>query len=419
MTTILTLALIATETLIISLLDLFCYVPMLGALVFRRFENLHKQVSSDIPGNPHAFDSAVISLFRTLPEPSNFNLVWTNLPYMDELVVRGSLPFARCNSLSVYGQGSSEPPNSVDLNSISKANDLFEIHIGSGGVEFERTESINRLSSRDWKRGFCALRNYLVPPGTLVQTPEIIRLRDGAVIRKSELLVAGPAALSSQPTNLYKAISRILCVNSLLFASNNLLLSNVCNFEMNLCIIVAGLIIAFGFYKICFELGRKALSKLGSELINETNKFALASLDTGSKASQPSTLHTYWFMKYDVGPGNDVAIRGKINRLNQKYWSVVAYDLYGLPLPQYIYDANVLEIKNHDDPALYEYDIRLTSKASPAAARQKTITELDVSAAPVGYILFRLVHPVGSHVIEYSAPVASVEPSHCAKSKSD
>ncbi len=64
----------------LSVLDLFAVAPMLLRIIMKGVPWLHSSVVSDIPGNPHAFDDSVISLFRTLPELSNFNIVWTNLP---------------------------------------------------------------------------------------------------------------------------------------------------------------------------------------------------------------------------------------------------------------------------------------------------------------------------------------------------
>ena len=87
---------VVAGVLLLSVLDLMCFVPMLGAVLLRKVNFVHDQVSSDIPGNPHAFDSCIISLFRTLPEPSNFNLVWTSVPLDKPLVVRGVLSVASC-----------------------------------------------------------------------------------------------------------------------------------------------------------------------------------------------------------------------------------------------------------------------------------------------------------------------------------
>ena len=75
----------------IGIADLFAIVPMLFRVLTKRFQLMHRSVVSDIPGNIHAFDDSMISLFRTLPELSNFNIVWTNLPLHEPLILTVSI----------------------------------------------------------------------------------------------------------------------------------------------------------------------------------------------------------------------------------------------------------------------------------------------------------------------------------------
>jgi hypothetical protein len=104
----------------IGIIELFICVPRLAAILLGNLiPSLHSTVTSDIPGNPHAFDNCIISLFRTLPEPSNFNIVWTSLPLSTPLIIRGAVPPSRVNSISLYGKGSAEPPSSLDIEKIS------------------------------------------------------------------------------------------------------------------------------------------------------------------------------------------------------------------------------------------------------------------------------------------------------------
>jgi hypothetical protein len=104
---------------------------------------------------------------------------------------------------------------------------------------------------------------------------------------------------------------------------------------------------------------------------------------------------------------------------------VIAYDLYGIPLPQYVNDENV--IRNYSgslsssastlssarskDSAPYEYSIRLTvnpqkndNRGSSSSSKE---TELVVTGNNSGYILVRLVHPIGADTLDYSQPTAA------------
>ena len=90
----------------------------------------------------------------------------------------------------------------------------------------------------------------------------------------------------------------------------------------------------------------------------------------------------------------------------QRYWSLVIYDEYGLPLPQYVHDTNVKRIplnskNSSSSSSRYRYNISFVNLAAGGegarnrdpATPARGVTEVDVSAAPRGYCLFRLVHP--------------------------
>ena len=126
-----------------------------------------------------------------------------------------------------------------------------------------------------------------------------------------------------------------------------------------------------------------------------------------------------------------------MNRKQQEYWSLIAYDIYGLPLPQYVYDANVREIpvtpspsssktsSNERNDDVYRYSIRITANSSASTCTNpnsdSTHTDLDVTKAPRGYLMFRRVHPstntrnvspvdiqVDPHAQDTTAPLATI-----------
>jgi hypothetical protein len=101
----------------IGVLDFFFAAPRLAVILFPRLKFLHQNITSDIPGNPHCFHKCIISLFRTIPEPSNTNLVWTGLPLSEPMLIRGKTPPCRVSSISLYGKGSIDPPSTIDLTS--------------------------------------------------------------------------------------------------------------------------------------------------------------------------------------------------------------------------------------------------------------------------------------------------------------
>ena len=204
----------AAVVLALTLCDLITMVPMVLLLLLKKFQFVHQQVSSDIPGNPHAFDTSIIAAFRTLPEPSNFNVVWTGLPLTQgPLVMRGQIPGARCNSFNLYGAGVADPPSSVDAATVkTDKNGQFTLLICTqaeatsttlptvtGQPALDRATTSFLVANPAWNTGFFAMRNYLVQPGTRVRTPEIRRASDGALVRAPEFLTAGPAGLALHP----------------------------------------------------------------------------------------------------------------------------------------------------------------------------------------------------------------------------
>jgi hypothetical protein len=289
--------------IIVSLADFFTLLPILLAIVFKGFQSLHRHVTSDIPGNPHAFDDAVISLFRTLPEPSNFNLIWTGIPLQGQAVrVRGRKPKCRLNSLTVYNSTRmSDPPISIDLESIpTDESGMFEVILAHGkDSSLSDNPNARVINCQHLSRCMVAMRNYLVPPGVLVETPTILN-DQGVAIRSSEALIAGPASLRmAQDSRINIQRLRLLIFNIIaamiivFYLQQNYLICMISLF-------ISGLI-AIALRSLCFQLGRLTLRKMISVITKEKNhKFFYPNTEESSTASQPSQLHKYWVMSYDM-----------------------------------------------------------------------------------------------------------------------
>lgn len=272
------------------------------------------------------------------------------------------------------------------------------------------------------KTGFMAMRNYLVHPGARIVTPEIIRQRDGAIIRKSQVLVAGPAAV--RDCILFSKLTRALFVNSL-FAFATYVLLRVWHTDLRTPILVALLVgvvavlFAVASYKCFFIFGACSLRSMTSTLCATENSFQLSSLDKSAEVSQPSALHRYWVMRFNLRDGavqKEICVRARIRPTHQKYWSLVIYDEYGLPIPQYYYDESYCSethAKVADDGA-YDVNIRMTSSPSAEQARVGH-AELDLSQCTQGYAIFRIVHPTHMEIFEDtgvpSVTIMAVNPS--------
>lgn len=392
---------------------------------------------------------------RTLPEPTNFNLCWTGLPLNEPLRLCGEMPPARINSITIYPRGSSDPPVTLDLSSVPSAispqnQRMIDVTLTSSPSSSQSSPTSPASQPKnyrcgvleypkEWKSGFIAMRNFCVPNGTRVVTPEITTIRDGKVIRHSEILVAGTTSLHN--VDLLK-IQRILILNLfislILWYTFHLPLSHIGG------VVVLGLFLSKIFYHQLYRIGKKGLSQHLTEIAPHQHEFKLPDLQRASQASQPSLDHRYWVMRYDTrtinpscGPGDDLLVQFKIQRNYQKYWSLVVYDEYGLPIPQFYNLENILHFPQNttcsqtlfdpNDKTQYLVTIRLTrstrSPTDPALtlpmesdrsndSEPRAYGVIDIRKAQVGYVIFRIVHPTCSEVMAFSAPTLKLVPGH-------
>lgn len=376
-----------------AIVELILFCPILGTLLLKKWQKMHQRVTSDIPGNPHAFDDSIVSLFCTLPEPSNFNIVWTGLPLEEDLMLVGTLPSARCNSFSLYGSGSTAAPSSIDAKECTVKDDDRRVALQI--TRDETCQEAHLMVKNEWRSGFLAMRNYLVPPGTKVITPKIIRTRDGTVVRESQALYAGPGAVSGDAHHLWQGI---LLFNTAYFA----LLVTVLQFTIpeSLFVLIGCGYVAYFIRRSLFRMGKKRLGDFCTKFTPEKNVFVYADHTAGSSISQPSLLHHYWIMKYDVPSLHAAVMNVTIRPSWQKYWSFVVYDEFGLPLSQYVYDGNY----SHDSTKEYDVRVELCNSANAASTGANAI---DVSSSPKGYVLFRLVHVTDDRAVELTRPHVS------------
>ena len=379
-----------------------------------------------------AFDDLIICLMRTLPEPSNFNIVWTGITYGQSLFVKGELPNARMNSLSLYCRGKSEPPVTIDFSKLLLSNSRkFSVLLHPANLsenELSRQISDSNVPAHvqypsHWKGGYIAMRNYLVPPGTRVVTPSLESVGNRGINRVPEVLVAGNTGIRSHDM---KKLRRVAALNIITVLFLRIVVD--VSFEICCTAVLLGLVGVRLMYGFLFLLGKAGLVKHFSTVCPRPNDLFRPDVESASKVSQPSREHKYWVMRYDIRDGKDLLVSSRVKESNQKFWSLVVYDQYGLPLPQYVNDVNV-QIRNGEctdsqrNGGEYDVRIRLTSRPPPssqydtsvkgASGEEKRSTGavvqecVDLRGHEQGYVLFRLVHPVCEEVSDYSAPRVS------------
>lgn len=412
------IAIVALEGLLFGCVDLFIRHPDLKRIF--NVQYLHRRITSDIPGNPHCFDYVLISLYNTLPEPSNFNMVWTNVYYNEPLILRGRIPKARINSLTCYTRpGGANYPCSVDLADVVDENGRFEVFIAHAGDESVKCPAgMHRLTSADWERGFICMRNYAVAPGTVYETPELVRASDDKLLRKSEVLIAGSPSMKPQfmektKVFLLSRLAEFIVINLL----NHFVLKRFFDAGSTFFNSCSASVIAIALTFFTCNVLTKHLYKAGrSRLARQTafcekkNKFYLPDDDQAANGSQPCTLHKYWVMQYDIPRGDTLSITGIINPADQKYWSIVLYDEDGVSKPQYVHDVSARRLPVTassssaadglpNDQDAYAFDIRIINDTPPSRPHKLPLTEPNVTTMYVdkcnskGYVMFRRVHP--------------------------
>ncbi len=345
----------------------------------------------------------------TIPEPSNTNFIWTKVPLQETLIMRGRIPPACISSLTIYGPPNSYAlPNSTELQpNINEEFQNFELEISHNESSVPNAQDVKIiLDSRDWEYGMLVMRNYLVTPGTAMYTPEIIRKSDHKVLRTAQKIISGPAHLQLQPfddskvTHLINLHGIVWLINAICFHSPDYMLTS------NILLSCSTIVVVHLLRQLFFLIGKKRLKK-ALECLQKPNQFKHTSFELVSKDFQPSKFHQYWVMRLDIPKHRSLSITGKIHRGNQKYWSVVVYDEYGIPLSQYQHHDNTYKTYTSDDQQEYTYDIRLTNAKVSGPNNEQGMTEIDVSMVGKGCVLFRIVHPVQDRsmdILEYSRP---------------
>lgn len=403
--------------LLVGVTNLICYAPMVGKLIFRKVSAFHQDATSDIPGNPHAFDDCVISLMRTLPEPSNFNICFTGMDFSRPLIMEGAVPPAVINSITLYSRSTPDPPVTLDISTLTlnPGQRLKVAFVPDSASDSELNnitngEAISLLKyPNHWRGGFLAMRNFAVQNGTRVITPTV-STTDGTVIRPPTSQVSGLTASKGVES---KKVFRVLLFNVITFS----LVSNFCQKEWSLSerhVVLGGLIVGYMLYNLLFLLGKRGLHHHLSLICPHMHEFRRPDDGEASKVSQPSKEHRYWIMRYDLGTigGDDVMVTVTMKSGGQKYWSLTVYDIYGVPIPQYV---NVFNTTcNPDKEGNFKISVRLTLApqeplTSPSAADSSTVAAtVDMNPAPKGYAIFRIVHPTSAETESLSVPVASL-----------
>lgn len=136
------ISLFLMEAIVYSIVNLFIFIPNLYRVVNRKKDHVHANITSDIPGNPHAFSNIFVSFFRTLPEPNNINLVWTRVPLPEkfrnkeikDIYIEGYLSHpTRMHSMSIYPEGKKLRTNNIIKVLDNKTNKL----VGKNEDEYE------------------------------------------------------------------------------------------------------------------------------------------------------------------------------------------------------------------------------------------------------------------------------------------
>lgn len=402
---------VTLEAVLIALALFFYLAPLWKRLVFRSVDSFHADVCSEIPGNPHVFDFTAISALCTLPEPNSFNMILTKVPFDRDVVIQGYMPPARMCSISLYNAGGSVPQSDSLTNPFSTNFERKYYRVLAtkfpGQAESETFDAV--VSTRDWKEGKVVVRNYLIPPGTVAYSPEIIDRATGGILRKSQRLIAGAANLHIND-NLSEKVLVIGLHVVTIWALNTFLFFRSLDRFWQLNLLFAGLTWAFtrAIYSALYFMGKRRVAQIFLKGNPSLHTFGLIDVENKSHDSAPSRLHRYFAMRYDLPVGTQLKMEIRVKPENQDYWGCVVYDEYGIPLPNLLFDMNAKRTDVTEDGYKVEFSLANLGKTGPyilaSAEAIGTQNEIDIAASPKGYILFRLVHPKDEAAVAYSTP---------------
>lgn len=406
--------LVLLEALISAILIFFALSPDWKRIVFKATTDVDIATTSDIPGNPHVIDFSMISALRTLPEPNNFNMVLTKVPYEREVIIEGYMPPARMFSVSAYKQGGSVPESLKLANGFNQTRHQHPVRIllTKKPEQYKDSKEFDLVVfTHDWKCGMVCIRNYLVPSGTTVFTPRLLYKDTGEVFRPPRKLVAGPTNLHIHYGPYLTHQVFLVAIHLLvIFGVNAVLLPVPKFYPTNVLVTLGAFLLVRGIYALLYAIGKRRINEVflkGSPDFNNTIK--LVDVEGKAHDSSPSKLHRYYSLRYDVQPGQELKLHFRIQEQAQDYWSFICYDEYGLPLPNYVYDENAIreEIRADGSYTVTLYLVNrgqsgpLVDHAYEAAGKRN---EIDVSSSPRGNVLYRLVHPVDEASVQASRP---------------
>lgn len=130
-------------------------------------------------------------------------------------------------------------------------------------------------------------------------------------------------------------------------------------------------------------------------------------LEFDSASARPHPQHKYFVLAFDART-HDVAIKGSVLPREQKYWDLCIYDAFGLPHFQCFTDETVVfasEKASGDEGRMYQVILTRDPRAWEGEANV-----VDVSKAPEGAVLVRLIYPESDEVFQRSKPEVEVLP---------
>lgn len=415
---------ICLESILLAVACFVSLAPDWMRVLCKTFTAQDEATTSDIPGNPHVMDFTMISALRTLPEPNNFNMVLTKVPYnRGELIIEGYMPPARMFSVSAYKAGSSVPESEKLTNNFSSLHKshYYRVLLTKTPEKYSSDkEGFDIvLPTHDWTHGMVVVRNYLVPSGMAVFTPLIRDRKTSEIIRKPTRVVSGAPNLHYMLRDtLIESSGRVLstfllatginyaflrcCALEYLFWPSTILLATSTTF-----------LVSFIFF-LLYQIGKRRIEEIFHKGTPEYHTVKLVDVENKAHDSAPSKLHRYYMTRYNVPEGYELVVKFSIQKSGQEYWSWVCYNEFGLPLPNMVFDETAIH-----DPDSTEHVHHITlylahrghssiktnaSQLLPAFHGQGRRNEIDVSLAPKGNVLYRLVHPVNDEVVAFAKP---------------
>jgi len=423
-------------TPVFAILNIILFTRLYRFIFAKHFP---RRWASNISGNPYAADRILTAFLGPFPELNDFNIVLGRFPVDKAIILHGYPPLVRYWGFQIFLPDlvrNKDEQTLADFQIILDGDTKPLDFTGEKKFKVQRHDQkftivISTAENRpSWAKNFVdverfspdreghiTFRAYCPYHGGAFKTPKVYRIepeklknttsfddflsstRTEAVTLLNEERVFGPWSTVSNVNSERNRLFEVIVINlaSMVFFS----LLGVFTSAFDLVVFYGVTTALSGFiYSKLFQFAEKRYRRMFEPEFGPPNTRANLPDPHSSTANNPN--HKYFSVSYDARE-KDVLIHGW--RTGPfRYTSLHCYHWNSLPIPQFLFDDSLVSEPESLAQGEDKYIVRLTTNPSYDGSSNV----INVSEAPVGICMIRLVYPDNEEVIHKYAPTLEV-----------